>query len=71
MTEPACELVASERAALVVWRLARSEALTTDDVVRICGYVDRRGAHELMHRLARVLPLVFASGVWRVADCDK
>ncbi len=63
------ELTARERAALVTYLLwVRRERLTTADVARLTG-LRRRGAHELMAAISRVLPLRQGrDGVWRPCD---
>lgn len=62
------DYTAQERAALVTVRLLYGERLTNAAVAELCGYAERHSAYYLMMRLARVLPLTFAHGVWFVND---
>lgn len=50
------DLTAQERAALVTWRLARGDRLTTQHIMELTG-LSREGVWHLMMRLARVLPV--------------
>jgi hypothetical protein len=58
----------TDRTVEMTLRFCRGEQYTTDQVARICGYVDRRGAWELLNAMSRRLPLIFISGVWRIGD---
>lgn len=46
----------SERVALVVWRMAQGDSLTTQQVAQLTG-LTVNGAYLLLCRISRVLPL--------------
>ena len=62
------ELTVTDRAGTVMRLLGEGRALTTDQIVELCGYVDRRGADMLMMRLSRSQPIVYICGVWRIME---
>jgi hypothetical protein len=65
------EMVVTERAGLVAWKLARGARLTNREIQRMTG-LGQPGAWLLMGRLSRCLPIWFGDGVWRhVQDVDS
>lgn len=60
---PEEDMVITERAALVAWRLAHGEAMSTDDAAAMVG-VARSTAHEMLCKMARVLPIRCYNGLW-------
>jgi len=62
------DLTAQERAAIVTWRLACGERLTTQEIMRLTG-LTREGAWYLMMRLLRVVPIFCDDGgEWEKLD---
>jgi len=70
MAEETTEKTITDRSGLIGYRLGQGERFTAQQVADICGYRDRRGAHQLMGRLSRTLPLVCVRGVWYAAELD-
>jgi hypothetical protein len=63
---PEEDMVITERAALVAWRLAHGEAMTTADAAEMVG-VCERSAQRMMCKIARILPIVQRNGHWEAA----
>lgn len=63
---PEEDLVITERAALVAWRLAHGDAMSTEDAARLVG-VARSTAYEMLCKMARVLPIRRYNGLWEAA----
>lgn len=53
---PNSELCTTERVAIVAYRLAIGEQLTTSDVANLIG-ISHCGAWEMLNKLSRVLPI--------------
>jgi len=60
------DLTPQERAALIAWRLARGEELTTRDVADCTGLTVRR-ARMLLNEISRVVPIHRVIGYWQNA----
>lgn len=60
---PEEDLVITERAALVAWRLAHGEAMTSEQVAEMVGVCECT-AQRMMCKIARVLPIVQRNGFW-------
>ena len=71
MSTDSYEMTSTERAVLITVRLVDGERLTNAQVAAICGYARRNSAYYLMMRLARVLPLVYCAGEWRIDERSK
>lgn len=56
---------AQQRAGLVVWLMARGHVFTTLEIAQITG-LSRRGAQDMMDRLAGQLPITFEHSRWRL-----
>lgn len=61
------EMDVMERSAHVAMRVMLGEALTARQIADEYG-ISRQQAHVTLSRLARVLPLISQSGLWRVSD---
>lgn len=56
MTEEGCPDIPQERAALIAWRLAKGERLSTAQVARDCA-TSRQAAWHMLAHLSRILPI--------------
>ena len=62
------DLLAQEKAAIVVWKLAQGAALLTSEISDLTG-MSRQGAWAMMTTISRVIPIWCDSeGKWRVAS---
>ena len=59
------EMSAQQRAALIVWLLARGHSFTTLEIAQIAK-MKRNGAREMMNRLAGQVPIVCDHGRWKL-----
>lgn len=59
------EMSAQQRAALIVWLLARGHTFTTLEIAQI-AHMKRAGAQQMMNRLAGQVPIVFEHSRWRL-----
>lgn len=59
------ELVATERAAYIVYLLMSGKSLTTAEVAQELG-VTHEGARQLMHKVSRRVPIRQELGFWFV-----
>jgi hypothetical protein len=57
----------SERVAVVVWRLAQGEALTTQQAAQL-AHLGSAGAWALLSRASRAIPITLIDGVWRAVN---
>jgi len=65
---PKADLVVTERAAVVSWQLADGARMTTRDVAERYG-IDMSGAHKMMNKMARKLPIALDEfGRWHRID---
>ena len=64
--DPSLPDTPQERAAIVAWRLAIGEELTTLDVAYSTGLSIRR-SQELLNELSRVVPIHCVAGLWQHA----
>ncbi len=62
------DLLAQEKAAIVVWRLAHGEALLTSEIADLTD-MSRQGAWSMMTTISRVIPIwCDLEGKWRAAS---
>ena len=61
---PEADLVATERAAMLAWWLARGQRLTTRGAAVRLGY-SVSAAHHMLHKLERVIPIERRNGLWQ------
>jgi len=62
------EYSTTERVAVLTWRLATGSAVSGSELATMFG-MSRQGAHAMLARLSRVLPLYQdAAGRWRLVD---
>lgn len=59
------EMSAQQRAALIVWLLARGHSFTTLEIAQITK-MSRRGAADMMNKLGGQIPIVFEHSHWRL-----
>ncbi len=59
------EMSAQQRAALIVWLLARGHSFTTLEIAQIT-HLSRRGANDMMNKLCGQVPIVFEHSRWKL-----
>ena len=59
------EMSAQQRAALIVWLLARGHSFTTLEIAQIV-HMKRAGAQQMMYRLSGQIPIVFEHSRWKL-----
>ena len=70
VTDDSGEYTAQEKAASVVWRLARGDEVKTQQVADEFS-ITIQGAYRLMNTVSRVVPIcVVSTGTWRRFDID-
>lgn len=69
MSKPPPDVTPSERTAIVTLALARGRALTPGDVATLTECAERT-AYDVLHRLARVLPVYEERGRWAMLPRD-
>jgi hypothetical protein len=60
------EPIVTERVAIIVWQIAHGKSFTTAEVAIICG-MTWDGAHKLLCRVSRILPIYLDDGRWQSA----
>lgn len=63
--EEVSELTSQQRAALVVWLLARGHSFTTMEIAHITG-LGYRGAKHMMDNISSTLPLSCEQSRWKL-----
>lgn len=60
------EYVATERVGVIVWQLAHGDTLTTAQVAELAE-LSYSGAHKMMQKLTRSIPILCFNGEWMPA----
>jgi DNA-binding transcriptional regulator LsrR (DeoR family) len=60
------EMVAQERAALAVWLLMQAPRTTGEIALRVG--LSHAGAHAMLQKIARRVPIFFADGIWEIYE---
>jgi len=60
------EYVATERVGVIVWQLAHGDTLTTAQVA-VLAALSYSGAHKMMQKLSRSIPILCFDGEWMPA----